>query len=183
VINKISQGSVLYESVEDALNENPEDSVRKYSKLILQSCVDTCTQFSLSSLKSRHSEKLAKDWESIKQKVVDSRGMDHFSVQPPKRAKNMSDSLPVFTSAYNSVITNYFHSKTEDKYCNIVQELIQIEQNRHEIDRDNLVTKLSTHEKRPILSHSLQGLASSLRSFTWKRFWSQRMKKLWRKRF
>ena len=140
MINKISQGTVLYESVEDSLNENPEDSVRKYSKLILQSCVDTCTQFSLSSLKSRRSAKLAKDWESIKQKVVDSRGMDHFSVPTPKRQKNLNDSVPVFTSAYNSVITNYFHSKTEDKYCNIVQELIQIEQNRHEIDRDNLVT-------------------------------------------
>jgi hypothetical protein len=135
---KISSNSSLYESLEDTSNEIPEDSVKKYSRLVLQSCVDTCTLFSLSSLNSRHQEKLDKDWEAIKQKVIDSRGMDYFTVPIPKRPKNFNEAVPLHTSAYNSIITNYFHAKTEDKYCNVIQEFIQIELNRREIDRDSL---------------------------------------------
>jgi Nup93/Nic96 len=139
MINKISSDIYLYEeSAEDLSTQSSEDYIKKFNKLIIQSCVDTLTLNSIFSNKSRHQEKISSDWESIKNKIVDSRGIDYFTVPSPKKSKNMSESIPSYISSYNSIVTKYFNAKLENKHYNMVNDFIYLEQSRRELDRESL---------------------------------------------
>lgn len=156
MLYKLSQEAHLYEDpAEDPLNQDPAESIKKFTKLILQSSVDTCTKYSLFALRARHQKKLDEDWQSIKRKIVESRGMDYFTVPSPKRPKTVNETMPMYVSAYNSIITNYFHAKVEGKSTGIIQELMQMEMNRREMDRDNL------HNVWKIVQTQVEGLKAS----------------------
>ena len=160
MLYKLSQDAHLYEDLsEDPLAQDPVESIKKFNKLILQSSVDTCTEHSLFGLRARHEKKLDEDWQSIKRKIVESRGMDYFTVPSPKRAKTANESIPVYVSAYNLIVTNHFHAKVEGRSSGFIQEFMQMEMNRREIDRDNL------HNVWKIVQTQVEGLRDEEESF------------------
>ena len=81
MISKISSDINLYEEIiEDPSAQSSEDYIKKFNKIIIQSCVDNLALNSILTNKTRQSDKIFVEWESIKAKIIDSRGIDYFTV-------------------------------------------------------------------------------------------------------
>lgn len=165
MLNKINSDIHLYqESPDENFNQGPGESISRFKKLIIQSCADTLTMNTVYSAKARHQEKMAGDWEKVRSKVVDSRGIDYFTVPSPKRPKNTNEIVPQALGEYHRIINKYFNAKVEKKNYNMINELVFLEQSRKELDRESLelVWKLIDSQISEFSDESPESLAENI---------------------
>jgi hypothetical protein len=96
------------------------------------------TQTVLNSAKARNKEKLDNDWKTLRTRIMESRGIECFTVPSPKRQKSSTETVSPYVSAYTIVVLKFFDAKLDSWYYNFINDFIFLEQARREVDRESL---------------------------------------------
>lgn len=123
---------------EDLASKGPSESVQKFLNLILQNSCDSLAQAVLYSAKARNKEKLDNDWKTLRTRIMESRGIEYFTVPSPKRQKSSTETVSPYVSAYTTVVLKFFDAKLDSRYYNFINDFIYLEQARREVDRESL---------------------------------------------
>ncbi|CAG9311437.1 unnamed protein product [Blepharisma stoltei] len=173
LLNKLAVEAQHYEMYkeEEPTTQNPEELVEKYKKLIVQSVVDRLNHDPLLDFKNRETDQKLTDWNKIKERIVEARGKDYFTIPSPKKKKQTlytGDKTPQIVAAYNAIISKIFHAKLTNTRYQPLQDLILMEQKRGDIDRESFETiwRLISAQLKDISSGDPFELAISIMSNT-----------------